>query len=44
MSFINKELLMQRATTLNSNIEVARKYYNSIYNKGDKIYGEKIHK
>ena len=32
MSFINKELLIQRATKLNSNIEVARKYYNSIYN------------
>ena len=32
MSFINKELLIQRATALNSNIEVARQYYCSIYN------------
>lgn len=32
MSFINKELLIQRATSLNSNTEAGRQYYGSIYN------------
>lgn len=32
MSFVNKELLMQRATLLNSNTEAGRLYYGSVYN------------
>ena len=31
MSFVNKELLIQRASALNSNTEAGRKYYGSIY-------------
>ena len=31
MSFINKELLIQRASSLNSNTKAGRQYYGSIY-------------
>lgn len=44
VSFINKELLIQRATSLNSNTEAGRQYYGSIYNMIINMPDEEVEK